>query len=328
MAGEPKAPDEGTPHDALFKQTFGVPRHARGELRAVLPPSMVQRFDWRTLRALPGSFTAVRGKSRHADVLLSVRVRGGGEVLVYVLLEHQSTLERWMVVRLLGYLVRIWERWLDEHAGVECLPPIVPVVVSHAPGGWRAPVALADAFGVDGETLEALRPHLPLFRMVLDDLSRVTDDELRSRAMSAMGKLALGLLKNARTFDHFFDQMEHWADAMREVLDAPGGFGAQAAVLNYMHRVNSQVPPEQVAERLGRLLGEGAKEAYVSYADQFIQQGRQERGRSLLRKQLERRFGPLPPAAVARLDSATDDDIDRWAELVLTAPSMNEVLQG
>jgi hypothetical protein len=40
-----------------------------------------------------------------------MQVHGGGEALVYVLLEHQSTFDPRMPLRLLQYLVRVWEAW-------------------------------------------------------------------------------------------------------------------------------------------------------------------------------------------------------------------------
>jgi hypothetical protein len=323
-----KPPGDKDPHDTLFKETFGVPEHARGELAAVLPPALVERLDWTTLRAEPASFVALGDEHRHADVLLSVEVRGGGEVLVYVLLEHQSTADHWMVLRLLRYVVRIWEHWLREHPEARRLPVVVSVVVSHDPQGWRAPVSVEEVLDVDGATLEALRPHLPLFRMVLDDLTGASDDALRARAASALARVVLGLLKHARDFGRFYDEMARWVDALAEMMAAPGGAEAFASVLRYIYRVNDQVPRTMVAERLGLLLGEGAKEAYVTDAEQLIQQGRQEGQVKLLRKQLERRFGQLSEQTLERLDLAGDQDLDRWAERVLTASTLDEVLAG
>jgi hypothetical protein len=336
----PKPPADKDPHDTLFKETFGVPEHARGELVSVLPPALVERLDWATLRAEPGSFASMGEGKRHADVLLSVGVRGGGEVLVYVLLEHQSTADHWMVLRLLRYLVRIWEHWLRKHPEAGRLPAVVPVVVSHDPQGWRAPVGLEEVLDVDAATLKALRPHLPLFRMVLDDLTGATDDELRRRAASALARVVLGLLKHARDFGTFYDHMARWVDALGEMHAAPGGAEAFMSVLRYIYLVNDQVPPDRVAERLGRLLGEGAKEAYVTYGEQLIQQGLErgleqgleqglQRGQvKLLRKQLEHRFGALSEGTLERLEAAGEQDLDRWAERVLTARTLDEVLDG
>ena len=49
-------------------------------------------------------------------------------ILVYVLLEHQSTPDPWL--RLLGYCVQVWQQWHRTHEDDERLPLLVPVVVS------------------------------------------------------------------------------------------------------------------------------------------------------------------------------------------------------
>lgn len=43
-------------------------------------------------------------------------------------------------------------------------------------------------------------------------------------------------------------------------------------------------------------------------------------------RQLHCCFGPLPTAAMARLYSITPEELDRWTDLVLDAPTMDGVL--
>jgi hypothetical protein len=198
------------------------------------------------------------------------------------------------------------------------------------------PVGLDEALDADDATLEALRPHLPLYRMVLDDLTGVSDDALRRRVASTLARVTLGLLKHARDFGRFHGEMARWAAILVEMLTGPSGREAFASVLRYIYLVNDQVPPQEVAEQLGRLLGAGAKEAYVTYGEQLIQQGLQ-KGREeglqegqvkLLRRQLEQRFGPLSELSLKRLQTAGDEDLDRWAGRVLTAGTLDEVFEG
>ena len=72
-----------TPHDALFKRVLGQPEHARGVLRAIIPPVLTETLDWQTLALRPGSFVDEAFTYQHTDLLYEVRWRGGGEALVY-----------------------------------------------------------------------------------------------------------------------------------------------------------------------------------------------------------------------------------------------------
>jgi predicted transposase YdaD len=63
---------------------------------------------------LPASFVDERLADRHADLLFTVQC-AGRETFLYVLLEHQSSVDTLMAFRVMAYVVRIWERFLSAH---------------------------------------------------------------------------------------------------------------------------------------------------------------------------------------------------------------------
>jgi hypothetical protein len=103
-----------------------------------------------------------------------------------------------MPLRVLGYQTRIWERHWRQHPG-EPLPPIVPIVISHDPRSWNAPSELAELLPSSAREHSALRAVTPNFRGIVDDLSRLSDAELRDRALDTFPTLALWALRDART---------------------------------------------------------------------------------------------------------------------------------
>ena len=58
---------------------------------------------------------------------------------------------------------------------------------------------------------------------------------------------------------------------------------------------------------------------------QGLQQGHQEGEASLLKRQLRRRFGPLPDWVESRLAQASPAELERWGERVLEAHTLAEV---
>ena len=56
-------------------------------------------------------------------------------------------------------------------------------------------------------------------------------------------------------------------------------------------------------------------------------EGRQEGTRTVLERQLQRRFGLLPPRVAERLRRASADDLENWAGQVLDADSLDEVFR-
>ena len=100
-----------TPHDTLIKAILSTPAHSATALRAILPSALSDALNWGALRAEPTEYVRVDGGSRHSDLLFSVPFRGEPprEALVYVLLEHQSTPDPLMALRLFVYIARLFE---------------------------------------------------------------------------------------------------------------------------------------------------------------------------------------------------------------------------
>ena len=121
---------------------------------------------------------------------------GRRSMFFYVLVEHQSTVEPRMPLRMLGYLRAAYER-LAPPSGP--LPVIIPLLVSHAEGGWAKSRSLRELFDLDPELERLVQKHLPSFELLIDDLVAVGDEQLRARGMPEMAYLTLVLLKVVRT---------------------------------------------------------------------------------------------------------------------------------
>jgi hypothetical protein len=69
-------------------------------------------------------------------------------------------------------------------------------------------------------------------------------------------------------------------------------------------------------------------EHVVEWTEKWKQQGIQQGETKLLRRQLTRRFGPLPDWAETRLAQATTEQCEEWADRLLDADSLEGVLGG
>jgi hypothetical protein len=326
------------PHDALFKALLAQPEHALGALRTVVPPVIAEALDWPTLAPCPGNFVDDELRERHTDLLFSLAWRGGGDALVYVLFEHQSTSDHRMAFRLLRYLVRIWERWLSDHPRADALPMIVPVVLYHGAAPWSAPMTLDALLDIPAAVRRAVAPHLPWFTSLLDDLSKVPDQELRDRAMSAVSRLAYACFKHARTRADLLDLLDV-TGLVSEVHAAPNGLQALGLVARYILLVNDHVEINELRAFLGRVAGPEAKDIVMTAGERLIQQGEErglqqgeERGiqkgeRGMLLRQLRKRFGSQVDADVEqRVEAASAAQIAIWADRVLSEATLAEIM--
>jgi predicted transposase YdaD len=321
------------PHDALFKAAFEAPEHATGLLRGIVPPTLNEAIHWDTLTQEPGSFIKPSLADQHSDLLFSVQL-GHMRALLYVLLEHQSTNDEFMPLRMLSYLARICERHRKAHGAP--LPLIIPVVVSHAPDGWTGPTTFGELFDPHPESVPGLAALVPSFSLIVHDLAHLSDEDLHEWALAAFPKLSLWLLRDGRDGPRLLRNFEQWVDALREVLHAPHGLEAVAQLLRYIALVCGGMQFEKFREKIREQVPE-AEEVAMTIAEQLRkegmekgrkegrQEGRQESLVRMLGKQLTLKFGELPPEHAARIEAATSEDLERYIERILSAGTIEAV---
>ena len=104
----------GQEHDALVRRAMGYPETAQAWLKARLPEAVTSRLDFSTMVNRSGTFVDSALSRSETDVLFEMRHGSGNPVFVYVLVEHQSTVDPWLRLRLHRYHGRIWDRERHE----------------------------------------------------------------------------------------------------------------------------------------------------------------------------------------------------------------------
>ena len=177
----------GMEHDALVRRVLGDLATAGAWLRARLPEDMVQRLDFATLQLQPGTFVDDELRRSETDVLFQVRHKSGQSVFVYVLVEHQSTVDFWLRLRLLRYHARIWEQERMRQPAVHELSPILSVVLHHGPREWTPSSRFEDLYNAKVRDLSGTCR----FRHVLVELHRMRLEDARGDAYSRAMEMLL-----------------------------------------------------------------------------------------------------------------------------------------
>jgi predicted transposase YdaD len=165
-------------HDQSYKLLFSHPEMVADLLRGFVREEWVQHLDFATLEKVSGSYVADDLREREDDVIW--RVRWGQEWLyVYLLIEFQSTVDRYMAVRVLVYLGLLYQDLIrtDQLTGAGQLPPVLPIVLYNGNRRWDAPVDVADLVASVPGGLESYRPRLKYFLL---DEGCYADNELAS----------------------------------------------------------------------------------------------------------------------------------------------------
>jgi hypothetical protein len=317
-------PDHPTPHDRLFKTIFSQAENALGLFRTVLPARLVDAIDPATVHVEPGSFVDAELREVHRDLLFSARLRER-EVLLYVLVEHQSSVDPLMPLRLLRYVVRVWEAWLREHPGARTIPAVIPLVVHQGAQPWSGPRRLSEIIDLPPELAVAIERYVPALELAFEDLGSVSAEALAALRAPPVARFALVLLRSAAERANFAVVLSRSHDLMRAIYRGSRGVETLGILLRYtllVGRMEKKVLREHVRE----VVGEDAGEVFAStWCNDLIHEGRLEGQRALLERLLRARFGDLDDATRSRLAKARVADLERWADRILVAKRLADV---
>jgi predicted transposase YdaD len=331
------------PHDLFARFTFGHPERAAAELRAALPPHVVSEVDWESLRRESGSVVDPELRETESDLLFTARLREGRSLLLYVLLEHQSSVDSWMALRMLRYVVRQLEHWRQQHPESPVLPVIIPLVMYHGPeGAWTAPRRVEELFDLpgEGEQREQWRTLVPRFEYLLDDLTTERAEALLARPGPPLARLAWLVLRYGRT-EELAQRLPEWTALFAQVHAGPEGAENLVVVIRYLLWVGGKATHKAARQVLNSVVdAQGAEALMRSYAEELIERGHRrglaqgmEQGRLQGRAEavlriLAARGVQVDEAAQQRILTCTDlTTLDRWFDKSLNATRLSDVME-
>ena len=106
-------------------------------------------------------------------------------------------------------------------------------------------------------------------------------------------------------------------------------------IVRYIVPINPHLDPDAIVRELGPSVGPQLGETMLTYQQmleedrkEFSKEGHREGHRAILLRQLARRFGSLPETITTRIEAATNSDIERWADRILDATSLDDVFSA
>jgi len=251
-------------NDKLFSSAFAVPENAAGLLQAKLPSAVATAIDCSRLRLLPGSFVDSQFRRSLTD-LLFVAPLESEDALIYVLFEHQSTLDRLLPLRLLRYMVRIWEGVAQEAGSSAPLPVILPVVLSQNAKTWDLCPHFAGLLNLPAPIAGDLLPFVPDFLFQHLQLADMAFDAIPGTAAGIFVLRAMKAERSGRLLDDAVWDEELIARLPAEVFHL---------VLRYI--IGSDVDKEGFEARILSLKDPESRTIAMTLAQRYRQEGRQE----------------------------------------------------
>jgi len=268
------------PHDLYTRQSLGHLPTARSFVEHYLPADVVGALDLTTLKLRDSSFVDETLRESLTDLLFEVALQDGGLVLVGVLFEHKSFVDKYVALQLMRYMVNIWDQ---QRRNNEPLLIVIPIVLYHGRVKWNAATSMRDLIAAPDE----LAGFLPESQTCVVDLSTIPDEQLGDNLRL---QVMLRVLKYI--FDPAFaDRLSDIMPLVQAVLTEENSLQLLETVIRYVYSGTEHVKHEQ----LGRIVRESlTQEPHVmpTIADELMAEGRKqgleqglERGREEGREQ-------------------------------------------
>ena len=323
------------PHDVFFRETFGRREIAHDFLRHQLPAELLETLDLDSLEISKDSYVAQDLRTAYSDLVYRLRSFGPDRttaLFVYVLFEHKSSPEHWVLLQLLRYIGLQGEAHRKQHPEARCLPPVYPLVIYHGERPWQVP---SDFHALVEPLPSALAPYVPQFRYALHDLSARTDAEIKGDVLTRLVQLALRWIFTDEPLEpltRLIALIQHInnRDTALEILESLLRYyvqGTQRVAEDDARRLLQQIAPGDPIMQtfIDRYIEQGIRQGMEQGIEQGIEQGKRQGEAELLLRQLERKFGPASATLRQRIQEADAETLLHWSERILTADTPEAV---
>ncbi|MFZ4656164.1 MAG: Rpn family recombination-promoting nuclease/putative transposase [Caldilineaceae bacterium] len=136
-----------TVHDSGYKRLFSNRTIFRQLIQTFVEEDWVAELDFDRAERLDKSFVADHYKETESDLIYKVPYRHAEKVIyLYILIEFQSNVQRFMVLRTLNYITSFYLDYVHATKDVKQLklPVIFPIVLYNGEEKWTAPNNIAE----------------------------------------------------------------------------------------------------------------------------------------------------------------------------------------
>jgi len=130
-------------HDFGYKRLFSNVTIFRQLLESFVDEPWVKELDFSEAAPVEHSFISDAYKETESDLIYKLKLNGQ-DVFIYVLLEFQSSVDRFISVRILNYITSFYVSLIKSGQIKEKLPPVFPIMLYNGDPKWTAPEAVAE----------------------------------------------------------------------------------------------------------------------------------------------------------------------------------------
>jgi len=196
-------------HDRGYKYLFSNPLLLKELLESFVGMDWISEIDFTKAESVNTSFVSNEFKNRESDVIYRLKFQKK-ELYLYLLIEFQSTVDRFMALRMLRYVLELYE-FLIKNKKTSSLPVVFPVLLYNGEGKWTAPDRLSKLIDMPDELKQA-KAYMPEFRYF-----PVIENQYSEKMLLKLGNIVSSVfLLETRDREKFLDAIEKIGQILEE----------------------------------------------------------------------------------------------------------------
>jgi len=332
------------PHAMFFENVFSQLDIAANFIENYLPKNIVTLCDFKSLELSRKSFVSKHLKSTQSDALFKIKTIDSKTLLIYILIEHKSYIDRWVLFQVLGYILQIGERERmmnkvkrkrkrhqnlkskrPENEGIETeyLTPVIPIIVYHGQKQWDIPKHLYDIY----QYHDHYKYFIPDFDCQVINLTNYHDDQI-----IGMIFLRVALLMMKYYFrDDLDEQFPKILSLLRDIIHQQTTLEFLELILRYIGTKPS-CDQTWIMSNINKVFDKKGGDVMTSVADIWInkgidkgkKEGKKEGQLGIISTLFEERFGKIPSQIRLQMNQVDDELIDDLVRSLLRFHSIDD----
>ena len=253
------------PHDIAVRKLFEYPPYAKEFFELVLQEDV----DILSMEQRPDRIIGMDFKPTITDILFDVAL-SNRHVRVYLMIEHQSTVDRFLSVRMLTNVGKLWLNKAEQ--GASELPVVLSVALTNSLGKWTAPTDVHQLVPGMSRLPKEWADKVPQMSYFLCDLQGMSNADLMEYAASPSMRLSLLALRNIRD-KQLVALLDEWKELWRAAGSEAKGLHTVRVVLGYLSTVPNM--SNDTLFHAGEMAGMESESVRQSLAWQWMEEGEQ-----------------------------------------------------
>ncbi len=155
-------------YDSGYKKLFSNHEFLRQLLTGFVNEEWIHEIEYSTVERLDKSFVSDEFVERESDIIYKVKFKGR-DVYIFILLEFQSSIDKFMSLRMLRYITELYQDLLKNH-NLKRLPSVFPLMLYNGEKRWTASEELNKL--IESSIPDQYIPHFKYFKIAENEFSK------------------------------------------------------------------------------------------------------------------------------------------------------------